>query len=74
MTNIELILLKWQQFQNLVHRLFKRTLNRVGQPISVEYKTVHGLNQAVFVITLYFEMLSILDLSSYQVCYIQRCR
>ena len=30
MTGIELVLLKWQQFQNLVHRFFKRTLVNIN--------------------------------------------
>ena len=29
MTKIELISLKWQKFQNLLHRLFNRTLDGV---------------------------------------------
>ena len=39
-------------------------LNRVSQPISIEYKMVHGLNQAVFRIQ-NFENLAILYLSSF---------
>ena len=40
-------------------------LNRVSQPISIEYKMVHGLNQAVFR-NQNFENLAILYLSSFR--------
>ena len=39
-------------------------LNEVSQPISIEYKMVHGLIQAVYK-TKNFENLAILDLSSF---------
>ena len=42
-------------------------LNGISQPISIEYKMVHGLNQAVFR-TYNFENLAILDLSSFRLC------
>ena len=40
-------------------------LNEVNQPISIEYKMVHGLNQAAFK-TQNFETLASLDLSSFR--------
>ena len=43
-------------------------LNEISQPISIEYKMVHGLNQAVFG-TYNFENLAILDLSSFRLCF-----
>ena len=39
-------------------------LDRVSQPISIKYKMVHGLNQAVFR-TEIFKMFPILDFSSF---------
>ena len=43
-------------------------LNRVSEPISIEYKMMHGLNQALFG-TSTFENLAILDFSNIQVCF-----
>ena len=40
-------------------------LNRVGQPISIEFKTLHGFNQAV----LRAKMFAIFDFSSFQLCF-----
>ena len=52
-------------FHSLVQFLLPRVkLNGVSQPISVEYKVVHGLIQAV-ITTQHFENLAVLDFSSY---------
>ena len=42
-------------------------LNRVSQSISIQYKMMHDLNQAVFR-TNNFKMFPILDFSSFQLC------
>ena len=46
-------------------------LNEVSQPISIEYKMVHGLHQAAFR-ALYLEMFPAFDLSGFQLCFIVR--
>ena len=56
-------------FHSLVQLLLPTVkLNGISQPISIEYKMVHDLNQAVFR-TYNFKNLAILDLSSYQLCF-----
>ena len=56
-------------FHSLVQLLLPTfKLNGVSQPISVEYKMVHGLNQAVFK-TYNFENLAIMNLSSFKLCF-----
>ena len=53
-------------FHSLVQLLLPTVkLNGISQPISMEYKMVHCLNQAVFR-TYNFENLAILDLSSFR--------
>ena len=55
-------------FHSLVPLLLPTVkLNGVSQPISIEYKVVQGLNQAVFR-TLNFENSAVLDFSSLQQC------
>ena len=52
-------------FHSLVQLLLPMVkLNGVSEPISIEYKMVHGLNQAVLA-TLNFENLATLGLSSF---------
>ena len=56
-------------FHSLVQLLLPVVkLNGISQPISIEYKMVHGLNQAVFR-TYNLENLAILNLFSFQLCF-----
>ena len=56
-------------FHSLVQLLLPVVrLNEVRQSISIKYKMVHALNQAVFG-TENFENLAILDFSSIQLCF-----
>ena len=52
-------------FHSLVQLMVK--LNEISHPVSIEYKMVPGLSQAVFR-TYNFENLAILDLSSFRLC------
>ena len=56
-------------FHSLIQLLLPMVkLNGVSQPISIEYKMVHDLIQAVFT-TYNFENLAILELSSFLVMF-----
>ena len=56
----------WFTFYSLVQLLLLRAKsNGISHPISIEYKMVRGLNQAVF-IAQNFKMFPISDLSSFQ--------